>query len=91
MYFRKVSVVTTSASFDVNAFSIHYGGVTISKYGEGHVVFAQGNAAGALYYIQKGKIQLPVVSERGKERVVGVLEENDFLGEGCLAEQLMRI
>jgi CRP/FNR family cyclic AMP-dependent transcriptional regulator len=84
-------VAASKQSFDVTAFGTRYGGVTVYKYREGHVVYTQGNPARALYYIQKGKIQLTVVSGRGKERVVAVLEDGDFLGEGCLTEQLARI
>lgn len=78
-------------SFDVNAFNAKYGGVTICKYAEKHVLYAQGNAAKALYFIQKGKCQLTVVSERGKERVVGVLEAGEFCGEGCLSKRLLHV
>ncbi len=49
-------------------------GKTISKYQKNQIVFSQSNGAVAAFYIQKGKIKLAVVSERGKEAVVGVLE-----------------
>ena len=43
-------------------------------------IFAQGDAADAVFYIQKGKVRLTVVSERGKEATVGVLNSGDFFG-----------
>jgi len=51
------------------------------------VVFQQGDPADAVFYIQKGRIQLTVVSEHGKEGVVAILGAGDFFGEGCLAGQ----
>ena len=54
-------------------------------------VFAQGDKANAIFYIQKGKIKLTVVSKTGKEAVVAVLGTGDFFGEGCLAGQPLRM
>jgi CRP/FNR family transcriptional regulator, cyclic AMP receptor protein len=59
-------------------------GKTITKYHKNQVVFSQGNEADAVFYIQSGKIQLTVVSERGKEAVVGILGPDHFFGEGCM-------
>jgi CRP/FNR family transcriptional regulator, cyclic AMP receptor protein len=78
-------------AFDPKTFSAKYGGVTISTHGENHAIFAQGNAAGALFYVQKGKVKLTVVSEQGKEAVVAILEAGDFCGEGCLTDQLLSV
>jgi CRP/FNR family transcriptional regulator, cyclic AMP receptor protein len=57
------------------------------KYERGQPIFRQGDAADAVFYIQKGKVQITVVSEQGKEGVIGMLEAGEFLGEGCLAGQ----
>jgi len=57
----------------------------------GQVVFAQGDAADSLFYIQKGKIKLTVVSTQGKEAVVAILDTGAFFGEGCLAGQQIRM
>ena len=54
-------------------------------------IFTQGDAADAVFYIQKGKVRLTVVSERGKEATVGVLNSGDFFGEGALAGQTLRM
>ena len=77
--------------FDPKAFNAKYGGATICKYGENHIVYEQGNAAGAIFNIQKGKVKLTVLSEHGKERVIAILEAGEFCGEGCLADQLLSI
>ena len=53
------------------------------------IVFSQGDAADAVFYIQAGKIKLTVVSPQGKEAVVAMLEPGSFFGEGCLAGQLV--
>ena len=54
-------------------------------------VFAQGDATDAVFYIQKGKIKLTVISSNGKEATIGILGERDFFGEGCLAGQKLRM
>src|SRR5580704_2187227 len=54
-------------------------------------IFAQGDAADAVFYIQQGKVRLTVVSETGKEATLGVLSEGEFFGEGGLAGQPLRM
>jgi CRP/FNR family cyclic AMP-dependent transcriptional regulator len=78
-------------SFDISAFNAKHGGVTTFQYGKNQLVYAQGNSVGAIFYIAKGKIQLTVVSEEGKERVVAILKAGDFCGEGCLNDELLRV
>jgi CRP/FNR family cyclic AMP-dependent transcriptional regulator len=63
------------------------GGRTLSKYRKDKVIFAQGNPADAVFYIQKGQVKLTVVSEHGKEAIVAVLGADEFCGEGCLTGQ----
>ncbi|MDO9117573.1 MAG: Crp/Fnr family transcriptional regulator [Nitrospira sp.] len=53
------------------------------------VLFSQGDAANAVFYIQKGRVKLTAVSAQGKEAVIGILEQGAFFGEGCLAGQLV--
>ena len=53
------------------------------------ILFSQGDAAEAVFYIQSGTIKLTVVSPQGKEAVVAMLEPGAFFGEGCLAAQLV--
>ena len=66
-------------------------GRTLSEYRKDRKVFLQGDPADAIFYIQKGKIKLTVVSHQGKEAVVAILEAGDFFGEGCLAGQSQRM
>jgi len=67
------------------------GGRTISKYRKNQKVFSQGDAADSIFYIQKGKVKVTVVSEQGKEAVVAILGTDEFCGEGCLTGQKLRI
>jgi CRP-like cAMP-binding protein len=55
-----------------------------------HTIFSQGDAAGAVFYLQAGKVKLTVVSKQGKEAVVAILERGAFFGESCLAGQMIR-
>jgi CRP/FNR family cyclic AMP-dependent transcriptional regulator len=54
-------------------------------------IFAQGDSTDGLFFIQEGKVQLSVVSEAGKEAILGILSEGEFFGEGGLAGQLTRM
>lgn len=56
-----------------------------------NTIFAQGDSTDGLFFIQKGKVQLSVVSEGGREATLGILGEADFFGEGGLAGQLLRM
>jgi len=66
-------------------------GTTIVKCRNREKVFAQGDPADAVYYINSGKVKLNVVSHQGKEAVVAILGTGDFFGEGCLAGQTLRM
>ena len=80
------------ALFDPKIFLAKVGeGKAVSAYKKGQIVFSQGDAADAVFYILKGKIKLTVVSDRGKEAVVGLLGPGHFFGEGCLNGHLLRI
>jgi CRP/FNR family cyclic AMP-dependent transcriptional regulator len=78
--------------FDPKAFLLVVnGGRTLSEYRKNEVVYRQGDPADSVFYIQKGKAKVTVVSEQGKEAVVAVLGAGDFFGEGCLAGQGLRL
>jgi CRP/FNR family transcriptional regulator, cyclic AMP receptor protein len=78
--------------FDTKSFLARVGnGQSIAKYRKGQAVFSQGVTGDAVFYIQKGKAKLTVVSDRGKEAVIAFLGTDDFFGEGCLAGQAQRI
>jgi CRP-like cAMP-binding protein len=79
-------------TFDPKVFLAKVGkGRTNADYKKGQIVFAQGDSADSIFYIQKGKFKLTVVSKDGKEAVVAILGTGDFFGEGCLAGQRVRI
>jgi CRP/FNR family transcriptional regulator, cyclic AMP receptor protein len=80
-----------SSPFDIKSFDTEYGGSSVGEYKKDQTIYSQGNVAGAVFYIQEGKVQLTVLSEEGKERVVMILEKGDFCGEGCLANELLRV
>ncbi|MGA8452603.1 MAG: cyclic nucleotide-binding domain-containing protein, partial [Candidatus Acidiferrales bacterium] len=62
-------------------------GRKVAKFSKKESVFAQGDAAKNVMYIQEGGVKLTVVNKSGKEAVVAILGPGDFFGEGCLAGQ----
>jgi CRP-like cAMP-binding protein len=81
-----------SVTFDPRAFLTRIeSGKTTREYRGKQTVFAQGDPADAVFFIQTGKVKLTVVSARGKEAVIGVLDRESFFGEGCLAGQPLRM
>ncbi|WP_409411289.1 Crp/Fnr family transcriptional regulator [Bradyrhizobium sp. AUGA SZCCT0182] len=68
--------------FDPQAFLAKVGlGKTISQYRKGQIIYAQGDEADRVFYVQSGKVKVTVVSEHGKEAVVGILVSAQFFGE----------
>jgi CRP/FNR family transcriptional regulator, cyclic AMP receptor protein len=61
------------------------------EFGPSEVVFAQGDPCASVMYVRSGTVKLSVLSRTGKEAVIAILESGDFLGEGCLAGQPVRI
>src|SRR6478736_8461814 len=89
---RCVMASKQNPSFDPKLFLAKVGeGRSIGKYRKDQIVFSQGDLADAIFYIQKGKAKVTVVSEQGKEAVVAILGPNNFFGEGCLAGQPRRM
>ena len=79
-------------SFDPKAFLARVGtGKTILEFPQNQDVFAQGDAADTVFYIQKGRVKLTVLSEQGKEAVVAILEPGQFFGESCLNGHTLRM
>ena len=82
----------TANGFDAQAFLDSAGfAKRIVDYRRNEVIFAQGDRAESVFYIQQGGVKLSVVSKTGKEAVVAMLGPTDFFGEGCLADQTLRI
>jgi CRP-like cAMP-binding protein len=78
--------------FDSRTFLTSLGaGKSIATVQPKEIVYRQGDAADAVYFIEAGKIQLTVVSEHGKEGVIAMLEPGEFFGEGCIAGQVVRM
>ncbi len=91
-FFGARSVPRQKAKFDPEAFLAKAdGGVMISKYRKGQVVFAQGEPADSVFYIREGRVKIAVVSEQGKEAIVAFLKAGDFIGEGCLTGRPRRV
>jgi CRP/FNR family transcriptional regulator, cyclic AMP receptor protein len=79
-------------AFDPKEFLAKVGeGKTIVEFRKDQVVFAQGDAADTVFYIQKGRVKVVVISDQGKEAVVGILGSGQFFGEGCMNGHSLRI
>jgi len=80
------------SQFDPKTFlSTIDGGRKIAAFPKKQTIFAQGDSSDAVFYIQKGKVKLTVVAKSGKEATIGILNEGDFFGEGCLTGQPLRL
>jgi CRP/FNR family transcriptional regulator, cyclic AMP receptor protein len=95
---EKGPIMTPSAAakklsqFDTKTFlSTIDGGRKIADFPKKKTIFAQGDSADAVFYLQKGKVKLTVVSKTGKEATIGILNEGDSFGEGCLKGQPLRM
>ncbi len=81
-----------SREFDPNTFLATIGeGRKNLTFEEKQGIFAQGDTADAVFYIQKGKVKLTVVSKTGREATIGMLRDGNFFGEGALAGQTLRM
>jgi CRP-like cAMP-binding protein len=80
------------SKFDTKTFlSTINGGRKIVLFSKKQAIFAQGDSADAVFYMKEGKIRLTIVSKSGKEATLGILNEGDFIGEGCLTGQTRRL
>lgn len=66
-------------------------GKTVVSYKKNGIIFSQGDPAELIFYIQKGRVKLTVVSEQGKEAIVAIMEPRQFFGEGCLNGDSTRV
>jgi CRP/FNR family cyclic AMP-dependent transcriptional regulator len=62
-----------------------------ARYDKDQKIFAQGAASDAVFYVQKGKVKITVLSEQGKEAVIAILGPDEFFGESCLTGQVRRL
>ena len=80
------------SKFDPKTFlSTLDGGRKIATFAKKETIFSQGDSSDAVFYIQKGKVKLTVVSKIGKEATIGILNDGAFFGEGCLTGQALRL
>ena len=79
-------------AFDPQAFLATVGlKRTIIQCRPDHKIFSQGDPSDAVFYIQKGRVKLTIISEQGKEAVIAILGAGDFVGEACLTGQMVRV
>ncbi|MEO6307577.1 MAG: Crp/Fnr family transcriptional regulator [Nitrospiraceae bacterium] len=87
---RRPAAGTLATLFNPRTFLTQVGhGKTMVKAAKKQLIYSQGDAADAVFYVQAGRVKLTVISEQGKEAVVGILEHGSFFGEGCLVGQLI--
>src|SRR6201747_177100 len=83
---------STQITFDPKAFlAVGGDGKTIVEFHKEQIVFSQGDAADTIFYIQRGRVKVVVISEQGKEAVVGIFGPGQFFGEGCMNGHSVRI
>jgi CRP/FNR family cyclic AMP-dependent transcriptional regulator len=88
----RVTAARKSREFDPNTFLATIGdGRRMVAVPKKQTIFAQGDDADAVFYIQRGKVRLSVVSKTGKEATIGIVSEGNFFGEGSLAGQVHRM
>jgi CRP/FNR family transcriptional regulator, cyclic AMP receptor protein len=90
---RSRSIVSTDkGDFDLRKFPATVGdGLQVLSFAKTQTIFAQGDVADAIFYVQEGRVRLTVVSRDGKEATIGILNAGNFCGEGALAGQSLRM
>src|SRR6201984_2631286 len=89
---RPALAAKKSGRFDPNTFLATIGeGRKILSVPKKQLIFTQGDEADSVFYVQKGKVRLTVVSKIGKEATIAIVSEGNFFGEGSLAGQLLRM
>jgi CRP-like cAMP-binding protein len=66
-------------------------GRVLSTQPPGELLFTQGDEADCVFYIRRGKVKVTVLSMQGKEAIIAVLNADEFVGEGCLIGQPLRL
>ncbi len=88
----RVAAAKKLRQFDPKTFlTVINGGRKVLVFPKKQAIFGQGDPSDAVFYIQKGKVKLTVVSKTGKEATIGILKEGDFFGEACLTGQPLRL
>ena len=85
---RRPAAGTLATTFNPQTFLAKVGhGKTTMEVPKEQVIFSQGDVADAVFYVHAGRVRLTVLSQQGKEAIVGILEHGSFFGEGCLVGQ----
>ena len=88
----RIAAGKNARAFDPNTFLATIGkGRKLVAVQKKQTVYTQGDRADTVFYVQKGKVRLTVLSKAGKEATIGILGERNFFGEGTLAGQLLRM
>jgi CRP/FNR family transcriptional regulator, cyclic AMP receptor protein len=88
----RIAATKKRRQFDPKTFfTVINGGRKILACPKKQAIFVQGDPSDAVFFVQKGKIKLTVVSNTGKEATIGILKEGDFFGEACLTGQPLRL
>ena len=88
----RIRVPSIEKKFDATAFLANIGqGRRLLEFRKKASIYVQGEPANAIFYLQKGKVKLSVVSKQGKEAIIGLLGPGDFFGEGSIAGQHLRM
>ena len=88
----RVAAAMKRRQFDPKLFlTVIDGGRKSLAFPRKQAIFVQGDPSDAVFYVQKGKVKLTVVSKTGKEATIGILKEGDFFGEACLTGQPRRL
>src|SRR5450631_369116 len=67
------------------------GGRTVATYAINQSIYQLGDSSDFIFYIQKGKVKLTVISEQGRQAVVAILGDNEFFGEACMGGEVLRL
>lgn len=81
----------SNGEFDVDQFLVSCGEGIVSKFRKSECIFAQGDPADFIIYLRTGTAKMMVVSEKGKEATIGIVQAGDFCGEGCLIDEPVRL
>ncbi len=84
-------VIEKRQSFDVEAFAARHSGVTVSRFKPGGVLFTQGDGADSVFYVHRGRVGITVISARGREANIAIVDPGDFCGEACLIGDRTRV
>ena len=80
-----------SSALDAHEFLMTFNRYGPFRYRQGELVFAQGDEAESVFYIQHGRVKLTVTAENGREAIFAILQEHSFFGEGSLLDQPIRL